>query len=132
MTTATRKPAWGGLLAARLEHANRYQEQHQEHESTRIKGQEGPSVPKISPQTRGAMAFAALSRATEIPNIPPISPGSIRLVIKLLIAGWSIPPPMAVGIMATEIQATPSQPVFHRTGAAPVSSWSSDFLVPAS
>ncbi len=49
--------------------------------------------------------------------MPPRSSGSIRFVIKLLMLGCKMPPPMAAGTMATNSQASPSQPVLASLGS---------------
>ena len=77
-----------------------------------------PTAWKMAPPNNGAMAFAPLRKAAEMPSIPPISPGSMRLVIRLLMPGCKTPPPMETGIIAARIQARPSQPLFVSGGSS--------------
>src|SRR5512141_1724593 len=82
----------------------------------------GPPNWKSRPPIKGAKALAPLNSAALTPNVPPISFGSIRFVIKLLIVGCSTPPPIEVGIIATRIQINPSQLLFESSGKGTVTS----------
>ena len=62
--------------------------------------------------------MAPLRNAALMPRMPPRSLSSTRLVIRLLIAGCKMPPPIEAGTIASSSQPSPSQPLLASDGKA--------------